>query len=79
MAPDHYQSKNVLEKQEFIEASVLCDLNFKIYEVVKFAMIGMLPLMPKNVEEERNAVLAALSHQQNIEHAIHSVIDQQGI
>lgn len=78
LKPDHFDSgakrKNI-EKQEFVEATTFCDLNFKIYEVARFDLIGMLPLIPKDIEDERDAIVAVLNGNTNLEQEINSKLD----
>ena len=47
-----------------------CDLNFQLYENAKYSMIGMVGLTPQNIQEERDAILALLDSNRNVEQVI---------
>ena len=76
LAPDHYNKVTTINKEKFIEYTTLCDLNFKLYEVSKYAIVGMVGLKPQDIEEEREAILAVLDQNRNIEAAIHSELEK---
>jgi len=68
LQPTHFgPGKNALNKKEFTDQTTLCDLNFGLYEIVKYRLIGMIGLQPSNVVEERDAILAVLDFNKNIE------------
>ena len=66
-----------LSKGDFIGQTTLCDLNFKLYEDAKFAIIGMVGLVPANIEEERDSILAVLDQNRNIESAINNSLQKE--
>lgn len=47
-----------------------CDLNFQLYENAKYSIIGMVGLTPQNIQEERDAILALLDSNRNVEQVI---------
>lgn len=56
-----------LSKQEFVEDLEPMDLDLSVYEQSKFIMIAMLGLRPKDEQEEKEAILAALNHSHSVE------------
>ena len=72
LSPSHFGSgKRILNREQFTQATTLCDLNFKLYEIAKYRLIGMIGLKPLTVSDERGSILAVLDYKKNIEQAIH--------
>lgn len=59
-----------MSRADFIEECTLCDLPFDLYEAARPRVVGMLALKPQNIQQERDAILAVLNNERNIEQAI---------
>ena len=77
LSPEHFKGASSLSKADFIGQTTLCDLNFKLYEDAKFAIIGMVGLVPANIEEERDSILAVLDQNRNMESAINNTLQKE--
>lgn len=75
LSPTHFNNASTVSEQEFIEFTSDCDLNFSLYEVAKYAIIGMIGLTPQNIQEERDSILSLLNQSRNLEQAIHQRLE----
>lgn len=50
-----------LTKQEFIEDTTAMDIDLSVYEQTRHIIIALMGLKPKDDDEEREAILAALN------------------